>query len=328
MKKYIYIIVLLNLVPSITWGQLTIHKAEDFSVGTVLKFQQCDFIGVYPGAAGANKTWDFSTLTIIQDTTTEWMVTPASTPKGNLFPTANLVEKYSDGSFVYLRKTADSNFLVGFYDSANNITMHYPNDVLFALRPISYGNTITDNFSDNYVTGPFTLKGRGNTTIEADGYGTLILPNNTYNNVLRVKITQIQYDTVIATSTPVTVANISYVWFDDAHTSGLLKIDSTRTPSYSGKTVAYLISEYTSIAAVHNMPVLHCYPNPATQSLTVDTRNAGTLTITNALGETVMTVPVNEPQTVISTTQLSPGVYTLMLQSEHIVSSARITVVR
>ncbi len=217
-------LLLVGIIPSIAFAQPTVTNAEDFTIGTVLKFQKCNTKGITEGKSGPNQTWDFSKLKPTGDTITEWMVLPSSTTHGHLFPTANQVEKYSDGSFVYVNKTESENLLVGYVDTTKAFPpTHYPNPMLFAKRPLNYGVTITDTF---------TMKGSpalGIITIEPDAYGTLILPNGTHNNVLRVKITETH---------PWFTFTI-FVWFDGIKTSSLLKIDSQPN-------VEYLISETVS----------------------------------------------------------------------------------
>src|SRR5580658_7082388 len=90
--------------PLLSSAQLEIKNAEDFQIGTVLKFQHCDTTGVQPGTGGENQTWDFSKLKQKPDTLTEWMVLPSETPYKDKFPKANQVEKYSDGSYVFADK--------------------------------------------------------------------------------------------------------------------------------------------------------------------------------------------------------------------------------
>lgn len=62
MKKR-FTLLMLAIIPRIIWAQPIITNAEDFTIGTVLKFQKCNPTSVSAGSAGANQTWDFSTLT-------------------------------------------------------------------------------------------------------------------------------------------------------------------------------------------------------------------------------------------------------------------------
>lgn len=228
MKKR-FTLLMLAIIPSIIWAQPIITNAEDFTIGTVLKFQKCNPTSVSAGSAGANQTWDFSTLTALPDTTTEWMLSPSSTTNGSLFPTANQVEKYSDGRFVYVNKTATENYLVGFIDTTSIYpATRYPNPMIFATRPLNYGTIVTDTFT---MAGSSAI---GIITINPDAYGTLILPNGTHNNVLRIKITEVHpwFNFVV------------YVWFNGINTSALLKIDNQPN-------VEYLLSETTGIGEIN-----------------------------------------------------------------------------
>lgn len=242
MKKITWIIY--GLLPTVLFGQPLIENAENFKEGTVLVFQHCETENVSVGNSGANQVWDFSSLkTKESETTTERMVLPQSTKYGELFPQANLVEEYSDGRLVYMLKTEDENHLLGFVDTTNNMTLKYNDPMLFAKRPLKYGDTITDLFTTEYTVRGLDFKGQGTVTIIADGYGKLVLPNGTYENVLRVKIAQEQTDTLIQYSSVSKTETISYVWFDGTHTSSLLKVDETKSTHYNNKSVEYLLSE-------------------------------------------------------------------------------------
>lgn len=65
------------------------------------------------------------------------------------------------------------------------ITYHQPKKVL--KYPFQYGDTLTSSFSAvGTYCGDHHIQSKGNVYIEADGYGTLILPNkDTIRNVLR-----------------------------------------------------------------------------------------------------------------------------------------------
>ena len=240
MKKYKFIMAIL---PIGLMAQPIIKNAENFSVGTVLKFMNCKAENVEPGKSGAKQTWDFSKLETLKDTLTEWMVDPAKTPQGDIFPNSNLAEKYSDGRYVYLENKEKQSFLNGFVEERKKIFIKYPDPVLIAQRPFIFGKTITDKYSEEFTVNNLDFVGSGTATLSADAYGTLILPNGKYNNVLRVKIIQSQKDTLTQYNNISTTVSSSYIWFDETHTSALLKIDATDSGTYKSKSVEYLISE-------------------------------------------------------------------------------------
>jgi len=305
-------------------AQLTIHHCEDFSIGTTLRFQQCDPAAL-AGPAGAALTWDFTGLTPLADTTTEWMVSPSATTAGSLFPTANLVEKYSNGTFVYVHTNADSSFLVGYLDTVNSINISYSKPNLFALRPISYGTSTLGTYLTDVTFSSFHLHGSGIDTLAADAYGTLKLPNGTYPNTLRLKITQTENDTELTSRTVSVTTMVTYVWFDDSHTSALLKIDSTNSPGGIQKTVQYLIDETTAVPSTSLASTFSCYPNPASDQLWVNAPRPGTLCITNTLGQIVLNKQVLGNQS-LSLALIPPGIYYLNYRSGTIVRTQTLVI--
>jgi len=238
------LVLIYALLPICLFGQITVNNAEDFTVGTVLVFQHCEAENVSEGKTGENQTWNFSKLKLKKgETTTERMVSPQSTKKWNLFPNSNLVEEYSDGRNVYVSKTETENLLMGYVDTTNDMILKYEDPMLFAKRPFKYGDTITDVFTTEFSVKGMDFKGSGNVTITADGYGKLILPNGKYDNVLRVKIVQHQADTLVQYSSVNTTESITYVWFDNVHTSSLLKINEVKSTYYNDRSIEYLLSE-------------------------------------------------------------------------------------
>lgn len=239
-----FLIIALFLFPISLFAQPKIENAENFIDGIVLKFQNCESENVEVGKAGKNKLWDFSNLKIKEnDLTIEEMILPQKTAFAEKFPDANLVEKYSDGRMVFMSKMENENHLLGFVDTNSNMIMHYTKPMLFAKRPIKF----KDNFNDVYET-EFSVKGmefegNGTVSIMADGYGTLILPNGKFENVLRVKISQTQTDVMKQYGSQNVTETTTYVWFDENHASALLKIDETKSSYYNDKSVQYLISE-------------------------------------------------------------------------------------
>lgn len=235
---------LLLLVPFAGIGQVTLNNTEDFTIGTRLKFQECDATSIDPGFTGPKQTWDFSSLKPIHSIITEEMVKPEKTPYASKFPTANLVEKYSDGRYVFVNKTDKLSYLVGFVSSVNSMSISYPKPVAFAKRPVSFGGTNSFPYTDVYNVNGSDFNGTGMVTIAADGYGTLILPGGKkYKKVLRIKITQKQKDYSAQYKSTTVLTIVTYVWFDEEHKSALLKISTTTSPSYNTKNVEYLLSE-------------------------------------------------------------------------------------
>ena len=238
-NKYFYFALLL-LLPMLSFAQPVVRHAEDFPIGSQLFFRTHSAKGISMGAPGANQTWDYSSNTTWEDSSTEWMVAPSSIKNGKDFPQATLVEKYSDGSLVYVKSTPSNSNLLAYVDTTQALTIRYPNPVLFSRRPITYGDKIIDTFTTNAKGPGFSYTGQGTSVLQADGYGTLKVGGETYNNILRIRIYQRELDTM--GGSPFAVTNVSNVWFDTIHASALLKIDSNS----QGIKMSYLVSETMS----------------------------------------------------------------------------------
>jgi len=242
MKLTLPVIIVLA-VPLAVSAQVTLKNVEDFEIGNSLNFQQCDTTGVTQGFTGPKQTWDFSTLTPAK-VSQEDMVSPESTPYASIFPKANMVEKNSDKTFVFVDKEDQLSYLVGYVSEPAKTKIEYHKPIVFAKRPVSFGGTNSYPFTSQMVSNNMKFSGGGMMTIAADAYGTLTLPGKKkYSNVLRIKITQKEKDTLVQYKSVTQMIVTTYVWFDEKHKSALLRISTTTSPSYNNKSVEYLLNE-------------------------------------------------------------------------------------
>ena len=224
-------------------AQENYSNIEDFKDGTILVFQNCDTDTFEIDNVGKNVIWDYSNLKNLDETTTQWIVSPKGINEAKDYPEATLVEKYSDGKYVFLKADKNKTYLLGFVDEKSKIKIKYPQPVLIANRPFSYNEKISETYTTSYTVSGMDFSGKGTVTIEADGFGTLILPNKTYTNTLRIKITQNQTDTLKQYNSISNTTLVTYVWFDTIHTSALLKMTETKSQYHSEKSIQYLLSE-------------------------------------------------------------------------------------
>ncbi|MDV7396316.1 hypothetical protein RZS08_33285, partial [Arthrospira platensis SPKY1] len=99
---------------------------------------------------------------------------------------------YSDGnSLEFLGSALVLN--PGSAPDTNYLTLTVDGDLLFEF-PLHYGDQMSDDIEGTNTVfaggSPFVTQRTGTTTTEVDGYGTLITPLGTFNNVLRVKRTE------------------------------------------------------------------------------------------------------------------------------------------
>ena len=66
--------------------------------------------------------------------------------------------------------------------------LNYDDATTLLSLPLTFGSTSqTDNFEGTFEANGITVAESGSITTNADGYGTLQLPFETLNNVLRVR---------------------------------------------------------------------------------------------------------------------------------------------
>ncbi len=149
-----------------------------------------------PGASGADVTWDFSGL-VIGSTFTETYVDPASTPEAASFPTATLALVAGAG-YRYRSFDANGGYYLGQALGAGSSMVVYSDPEVTFQFPCTYATQWVDDLFGAYP--PLNLVYlTGTITAEADGYGTLILPYDTFTNVLRLHLSR---NTILETQWP------------------------------------------------------------------------------------------------------------------------------
>jgi len=242
MKKPLIIIFV--FIPSIIYGQPILENIEDFSIGKSTTYFITSSNNMQFETKGENIIWDFSQLGVIEDTITQLIVNPESTPFNSDFPKANIVEKNSDGSMIFIEKTDSTNQVWGFI-TPEKLKIEYLKPYIFIKRPFTYGDSLHSVCTRIYESYNQVYKGKGTSITVSNAYGTLKLPNGIYKNVLLVRFNQIYEDvSQSAGENSVKIKVFSYAWFDKKHTSALFKIDRTiiSSPYYNDETenVQYL----------------------------------------------------------------------------------------
>jgi hypothetical protein len=215
---------------------------------------------VQAGAAGASVTWDFSNLVKASEMKEE-ILPPSTTTYASTFPKANAVRKNTEGNLFFLDVQDGKNEAVGYVFQSEGLVIPYSDPMLLLKRPVAYQDAYSDEFADKYTYMGDNTKGGGTITVNADAYGTLMLPGKTYTGVLRVHSVQESTDTAQTSHVITTVRVETYAWYDASQTFSLMEIEYTRVdnPFFhdSSWAVKYMVSESLGLPAASQRAKLH-----------------------------------------------------------------------
>lgn len=330
MKK-IYLSILITLFSlQVMNAQLTLTKAANEPVvGDTNKAYLVDTgsvnIKTVNAITGNNALWDFSNLTVVNNSITSTIYTSTtSASSATNYPGCNIVQ--SGSSFLKSVSTPSiQTELLG--TSFIGASLNFTNTAIVAKFPFAYSNNYTDPYSGTVT---FTSNGTfsGNVTVNADGSGTLNLPNGqVFTNVLRVKTTQ----TTTANGViyvglfpiPITIKITNYDYYHSTQKYPIFNVNYTSiailgptvTASVRANTKSTIVGLKESSLENNNFKV---FPNPATDYFTVNLSNLknenGNISIYNVMGQLVKTINLGNETTIeknISISELNSGVYLL-----------------
>lgn len=224
----------LSLGTLVAQPTLTIH--EKFTAGYFVNFYVIDTTNVNSGATGDGIVWNFANLVKTNKTYTKQYVVPSATEKGDSFPVSTLAEVGNDGTTTYLLERNDTTYEIGFWLNPTGILLRYNRWQVRSVSPQTYKTVCTGNARYYYNYNSFAYKSGGTYTITADSYGTLVLPQGTYNNVVRVRTETMYYDTLQGMGGYVTqVHRVKNSWYNLHNNAPLFEMDSVgvQSPSFS-----------------------------------------------------------------------------------------------
>lgn len=232
-------------------AQPTINRNDLFAPGDVLfAVEALEIPDVSP--SGANATWDFSDLQVdTPNIVAVYIAASDTTPYAADYPTSDLVQTLGFGGLTYyqfMESDADGISIVGEvipgFVPGQSV---YSDPELIVAFPLTYQSTWTDDFAYDlsYVGSGVTYEGDGNTMCEVDGYGTLVLPHLTFEDVLRLKMITFSFDTASFGSETETIKvfDTTYVWLSPAYHGPLCSYTTSRTVN-----TAYFITQDTVIS--------------------------------------------------------------------------------
>ncbi len=300
MKKIFTITILLIGFVLNGWGQIAL-RSENHAIkpGDKHHFRLANKVD--EGTAGPNQVWDFSGLKIEGDLTS-YMLDAQQTPKGKLIPEANAVIQEGPNNFYF---RVSKNVIEEYGLTSSNAVYRYDQPLIKIKFPFHYGDQCQGQFRGTDVNNS-GVHLNGVYKIEADAYGTLILPGNTtIKNVLRLKSTRT--DTAGNSSN----TTVTYRWYSSDVRYPLLTIIKYENAGKSNTAVTAYYADAGNISKsspstseenlVSNEDIkLSVFPNPYSETANINyqlfKQNYVKIEIIDNIGKTVCTL-VNQNQT-------------------------------
>lgn len=270
MKKIITSITVLVLTSTICFSQTEITYATHALLnGEDNPMSYCEYMK--PGTFGPNVTWDFSELQF-KKAFTGYLKNSKLTENGSAFPQAN-TELAEFSSRFYFNVNESQIEQYGYSSADGRSRIYYESPFIKMKYPFAYGDNFSGSFSGTYEYSNVPSGSiSGSYNVEADAFGTLILPGGKqFESTLRIKTTK-SYETVFSNSTQ-EVEIVTYRWYNQAHRYPLLVLTEYTTTVGDNVVVnhqaAYNNNAVNYIAPFVSESIL-LYPNPASSALTLE----------------------------------------------------------
>ncbi len=297
-------------------AQITLnHSTHVPLIGTSYDYYQSQSFTYHAGAGGANQTWDLSGISGTLITSNYISLSSASSPSD--FPDANLVESISIAENYY-RSNSSEHSLEGQY-IPNVVRLTFSDRRELLKFPLNYQDSHSETFAgtlENLGAGQ-NFQRSGTSTITADGYGDLILPYGTVNNVLRVTGVFDYGDVFMGTPFFNYIDTICF-WYNP----GTNNFIASTVVTYANGSLALTSGTYidqadlstSGVSLVENPQLkeqLSFAPNPASNSINVlnESLESAQVELIDFSGALYYSTEVEVGKTEINTSQLNAGVY-------------------
>ncbi len=330
-------------------AQITIGPDDMPNAGDTIRYRTTAAQNIDLDLTGADLVWDYGDLAI-QAEAADTIVSVGSTPFlyqlffNNIFLyPQNRADHAQKGVsfgfqqlslqdvFDYYRADADGMFNVGFGASVNGLptsVRRVPVDRIHAF-PMAFGDVDTTVSAFNVTVPTLLTFGQDQVRVnEVDGWGTLVLPGNTFD-VLRVKSTLQRSDTIYIDQFGIGFRlpepeTIEYKWYAVGMGKPVLQVVTTGGVPVSAR-FFYDPDITTSVADRSNLSI-DLFPNPAKDEVFVRTPQQGATFIMDALGRRVHTLPTTGMVQRVDLSGFPAGAYTVQIQEAAIRRSVKLIV--
>jgi len=304
-------------------AQITLTPANNFEIGYqyVSGFNVEQGLSFDPGAEGENQVWDFSDVTSISSSSVT-VEALENLPNAANYPNADSGFQDGNGSDSYFSNTNEAQSFWGASGSSGAVITYIdPQDYL--RYPMTFQDEFVDEFSGTSTTN-VTLERKGTTTVTIDGYGTIITPTGTYDDVVRVKAI-LDYGDFQGNFELAHYDETRYSWYNLTERSPLFSIVLADYGFSQTTVISYLESSTTLTKNKLALKPLQLYPNPANNYITVvhELKNFkdANVKIFNHLGQEVKHVQLqdNAINGAIDLSEIETGTYYLVIYEDNVV---------
>jgi hypothetical protein len=305
------------IVTTISIAQTTITSTSQIGYTAPLIIVSAATATTVPiSTSGAGVTWNCANLQ--QETGTPivnfTVSSPTGTPYANDYPNANWY--FTDpglSSIVghhYYSLTADSLVLWGEHTPGNSYEI-YSNPEMELRLPFAYNTTVVNSYNKTnyYSNGSVSSYQTGTNTITYDSYGTLVLPNGTFNNVARIQ--NVRTNSLGPTTT-------SYQWYLAPSGEKLMEYETN-----GGIKVLYNNSIPSGISNDNFQNVsVSIFPNPSAgdftfKIITKESVVGNELIISDITGKQMKSFRIQSAESKIDCADLAKGIYLYHLKNNN-----------
>jgi len=249
-------------------GQITLtSKTHGFRVGDSHEFILMK--NVEEGSSGQDVIWDFTSLEASGKNLTSHMLGNDVTEKTKSIPKSNFVLEEFGNHFIF--NVADDRMEQYGTIACNTVTT-YDQPFVKLKFPFEFGEKISGTYSGVQESGNFKTPIHGWYFIEADAFGTLLLPGNVeVDNVLRVKQTR-----TIENINGSDIYELTYRWYAEQVRYPVLVITKYVYPEQTSLVQTAMYANVgtekksaTDVAAIESISGLNIFPNPYEDKLTI-----------------------------------------------------------
>jgi len=220
MKPYLLIATAMILASTAFSQCILTYKDNALLPGDVILSKEVQFAD--PGSSGLNQIWDFSKIGIKGAGNSSSMLSGTTVnPDGISEYNVLLTE---GGREYYMYNTSAGLTEKGY--NSKRFTMAYTDPMRKMMYPFAFGESFTDTYlGSTMYNGTEKIDISGEYAVTADASGTLILPDRTLTNTLRVKAVKAGLELNPCNSSLVSI--LKYSWYAPGYRYPVLVISTT-----------------------------------------------------------------------------------------------------